>query len=812
MKVVLAFSDLGEVLKNFKYILVLLLFSSLAYAQPVAKNGVLDLRSFDFEETPMFQLGGEWEMYPEKFYYPEFFDNNSSWPKATASFAETTKDWSEITGLHSGLKEFGYVTFRLTILMPQTFPKQALMIKNVRTAYELYVNGKGFEGSGTISQTTYNSEPNWRNATKAVELKPGKNELVLLVSNFHHARGGLSEPIQMGNSDVVFYARNLEIGGTLFLVGCLLLAGIFALGLFWFKTSDVVGIFFFLFCGSFALYILNSGPHLLSSVFKDISWGFTLRFMWISLYLSVISYGYFLLSNFQDHLRPAVFHVLAIVSFIMILLTATTPIFFFTAVQVYYFAILLLMGVGITLGALLQANFTHKLVWVNVLGAAALFALVAYEVLRFFDVIGSWPMFYVGAVALFIFCQAIVMAIIYGRNYRDSSMAALAAAKTRDEFLNAMSHELKTPMNAILGMSSFLEKSDLNAGQRDKLKAIKENGESLMSMINDVLSISELDSGQLTLNNTVLNLENSIESAINLSKQHLKKSRVQFKYYIDPTIPDLLMGDPSRIKQVLIHLLNNAFKFTERGEVILKAKFGEIKNGKVRIHFKIKDTGVGMRTGPRNVLSVFTQPNPGKLAKYQGHGIGLSVTSDLLEMMGGNLEIRSKKNVGTEISFDLFLEEYVPESAPATSIFVKNEIDTSLNILYAEDNPVNQKLMTLMLNTMGLKVDIAQNGEEAVKMAMKKYYNIILMDIQMPVMDGLEATSRIVEHSNSRPIIIATTANLAEVDKRKCFAVGMNDFLSKPLRQDDLKLAILKWQGLKEYLDESNGSAIKLSS
>ncbi len=676
----------------------------------------------------------------------------------------------------------------------------------------MFVNGEGFEEAGNISQSSYNSVPSWRNATKIVELRPGVNELVLLVSNFHHARGGLAEPIIMGNSGAVFYSRNLEVGGTLFLVGCLLLAGIFALGLFWFKTSDVVGLFFFLFCGSFALFIVTSGPHLLTSLFRDISWIFTLRFMWISFYLSVISYGYFLLANFQDHLRPAVFHVLAVISFIMVVVTATTPVYFFTAAQVYYFVILLLAAIGITLGALLQANFSHKLVWVNVLGTGAFFAVVTYEMLRYFDVIGSWPMFFVGAIALFIFCQAMVMSIIYGRSYRDSSLAALAAAKTRDEFLNAMSHELKTPMNAILGMSSFLEKSDLTDGQRDKLNAIRENGESLMSMINDVLSISELDSGQLKLKKTIFNLENSIESSINLSKQHLKKASVLFKYHIDPKIPELLTGDSSRIKQVVIHLLNNAFKFTEEGEVVLKVMFLENNSGTVRVRFSLKDTGIGMRTGPRNILSIFTHNNPGKLAKYQGSGMGLSVTTDLLEMMGGNLDIKSKKNVGTEISFDLLLEEYQESASSSPSIFVKNEIDTTLKVLYAEDNPVNQKLMTLMLNALGLKVDIAQNGQEALQMAMKKYYNIILMDIQMPVMDGFEASAKIVKHSSSRPIIIATTANLAEVDKRKCFAVGMNDFISKPLRQEDLKLAILKWQGLKEYLDDSNGAAIKLSS
>lgn len=800
-------------MKKIIYILLGLMIGHLAVAQTTAKNGVLDLRHYSFEDNTTFELDGEWEVYPGNFYYPNVFTEDSNWPQSTALYLPSTADWSDLEGMSRGLREFGYMTLRLTIHMPDAFPKQALMIRNVRTAYVLFVNGESFEGSGSVSQTLYNSEPNWRNATKIIDLKPGANELVMLVSNFHHARGGLAETILMGDSETIFYNRNLEVGGTLFLVGCLLLAGVFALGLFWFKTSEVVGLFFFLFCASFAVFVVSGGPHLLSSMFKEISWAFSIRVMWVSFYLSVIFYGYFLLSNFRDHLRPLVFHILATASIVMILITMLTPVYFFTAALVYYFVLLLVAAAGVALGALLQANFTHKLVWVNVLGSGAFFAIITYEMLRFFDVIGSLPMFYVGGVAMFILCQAMVMAIVYGRNYRDSSLAALAAAKTRDEFLNAMSHELKTPMNAILGMSAFLEKSDLNGAQRDKLNAIKENGESLMSMINDVLSISELDSGQLKLKKTVFSLENSIESAINLSRQHLKKSTVQFKYYIDPDIPELLTGDASRVKQILIHLLNNAFKFTSKGEVTLKVHFIENANGYVKIAFKLTDTGIGMRTGPRNILSIFTSDKPGKLAKYQGSGMGLSVTSDLLEMMGGELVIKSKKNMGTQVDFELTLEEYQPESAPASSIFVKNEVDTTLKILYAEDNPVNQKLMTLMLNAMGLKVDIASNGEEAVQMSMKKYYNIILMDIQMPVMDGLEASSRIVEHSASRPIIIATTANLAEVDKRKCFAVGMNDFITKPLSQDDLKLAILKWQGLKEYLDDdTNGSSIKMSS
>ncbi|MDZ7845373.1 MAG: histidine kinase dimerization/phospho-acceptor domain-containing protein [Owenweeksia sp.] len=170
----------------------------------------------------------------------------------------------------------------------------------------------------------------------------------------------------------------------------------------------------------------------------------------------------------------------------------------------------------------------------------------------------------------FIFTQALALAIRFGRNYREFSMAALAAARTRDEFLNTMSHELKTPMNAILGMASFLEKSDLKSAQKDKLKAIKSNGESLLSLITDILSISEVGTGKLHLKNQPVNIEGCIESAVKPVRQHQNKDKVKFRMSIDSKIPTLLMGDSSRIKQILMHLLGNAFKYTEQGEVRIK--------------------------------------------------------------------------------------------------------------------------------------------------------------------------------------------------------------------------------------------------
>lgn len=262
-----------------------------------------------------------------------------------------------------------------------------------------------------------------------------------------------------------------------------------------------------------------------------------------------------------------------------------------------------------------------------------------------------------------------------------------------------------------------------------------------------------------------------------------------------------------------MHILNHSFKNTSKGAVEVRATLYSEDENQVKIQFEISDTGSRAKYNQsQGLFNLFTSSENLGL-EYQHTETGIRVAKELIELMGGELDYMRQKSKTNHVTFVLPLERYnEAEQRRITSIHKASDVDTSLKILYAEDNPVNQKLIILMLQSMGLKVDIANNGQEAVEMAAKKYYNIILMDISMPVMDGLEASQHIIQNSSSRPIIIAATANMAEVDKRKCFEAGMNDFLSKPINQEELKLAILKWQGLKQYLDDSDDNIIQLSS
>lgn len=293
----------------------------------------------------------------------------------------------------------------------------------------------------------------------------------------------------------------------------------------------------------------------------------------------------------------------------------------------------------------------------------------------------------------------------------------------------------------------------------------------------------------------------------------MKKEGVIFTSYIDPRIPKHVKGDSSRIKQVLMHILNHSFKNTSKGAVDVRATLYSEEENQVMIQFEISDTGSRAKYNQsQGLFNLFTTSENLGL-EYRHSETGIRVAKELIELMGGKLDYIRQKSKTNHVTFVLPLEKYdEADHRRVASIHKSSDVDTSLKVMYAEDNPVNQKLIILMLQSMGLKVDIANDGQEAVEMASKKYYNIILMDISMPVMDGLEASQRIIQNSTSRPIIIAATANMAEVDKRKCFEAGMNDFLSKPINQEELKLAILKWQGLKQYLDDSDDNIIQLSS
>lgn len=371
------------------------------------------------------------------------------------------------------------------------------------------------------------------------------------------------------------------------------------------------------------------------------------------------------------------------------------------------------------------------------------------------------------------------------------------SSRTKELFLANMSHEIRTPMNAILGMSRQLQKSDLNERQQFFLNVIKNAGEHLLVIINDILDISKIESGLLQLEHIGFKLSDEVLHTMQVMHHRAEEKGIQFTHEIDSDIPEILLGDPFRLKQILLNLVSNSIKFTDRGRVTIRCKKGKIIRDKQHININVTDTGIGMdKEFLKNVFTKFLQEDKTISRRYGGTGLGMSISKQLAEMMGGTIEIESEKGKGTSVTvcipFETGTSIQVPEKE---EIIIKASALQGKKILLVEDNEMNRLVATTVLANYGPLISEVQNGLEAVEALTKNNYDLVLMDVQMPVMDGLEATARIRQEVNKTIPIIALTANAIKGESKRCLDAGMNDYVSKPFEEEELIRKIGFWLG-----------------
>jgi PAS domain S-box-containing protein len=377
------------------------------------------------------------------------------------------------------------------------------------------------------------------------------------------------------------------------------------------------------------------------------------------------------------------------------------------------------------------------------------------------------------------------------------------AVKAKQQFLSNMSHEIRTPMNAIIGFTKVVLKTDLSAKQKEYLTAIKMSGDSMIVLINDILDLAKVDAGKMTFEQIPFKLSASISAMLHLFETKIQEKNLELIKIYDNNIPDVLVGDPVRLHQIIMNLVSNAVKFTSKGKISVSIILLNEDKDNVTVKFSIKDTGIGIQESKiESIFDNFQQASSGTSRLYGGTGLGLAIVKQLVEPQGGYTEVVSVLDEGSTFSFTL---PFKKTNAKAELDLVLAELDTeikNIKVLVVEDIALNQLLMKTLLDDFGFEREIAENGKIAIEMLESKTYDIILMDLQMPEMNGFEATKYIRNKMNSKIPIIALTADVTTVDLEKCKAVGMNDYIAKPI---DERLLYSKIIGLvrKPMLDKN---------
>lgn len=762
--------------------LKLLLVALLATGQQV-ENGILDLREID-DDFSWVNLDGQWY-----FHWDQLHNSLQVDPRADLV------DFPLIWNLEPATEyaSSGYATYQLKVILDPS-RDFAVFTPAVYSSYRFYINGTLISKNGEVGPTEETSEPKWIQYATPInqQILSDTNIFTLQVSNYCHARGGPVDSIAFGDRDKLIGHRNLLFILDAMLAGALIMGGMFFLALFLYGRRQRSILYFSVICIVFSYYVVGTGNYLITWLYPDIPWIVSLKLEYISVYLLAFLFTKYAYATYpKDRLKYADI-VVTIVCAAFIVFALVLPTTIFTNIQAYFlifvFAIMGLVCYMYFRAVMMKRPGSEY----TALSTTVILVLMLLQVLHqltFFEVPEfTIPIGYV----VFFFLQSIATSHQVSLAWRKAKEQAEVSLRAKSDFLSTMSHEIRTPMNAVIGLTHHLINSHPRNDQKKTLDTLKFSSENLLRLINDILDYNKLESGKLIVEESVFNMKEIGQNLVDGFKTTAEEMKTDVFFEFDKQLPLYYVGDEGRLTQVLSNLINNAIKFTKEGKVVLQIKQQQRNPESIKMDFAVVDTGIGIsKIDQKKIFEKFNQANTSINRQYGGTGLGLAISKKILELQNVDIHLESELGQGSKFYFSqrFKIAKGVRKQISKPSLMRDPLLDK--RIMLVEDNDVNVMVAERFLQMWHCEVVVARNGQEAIEKYDEYGYDLILMDLQMPVMDGYTATKELRSMGATIPILALTAAALSDIDQN-IKSAGLDDLVVKPFHPDHLYQKLIK--------------------
>ena len=781
--------------RTFLFGLTFVFFSTLCLATtpvtyPVAQKGVIDLRNENFKNESR-TLQGEWEFYWHQLVAP-------GQKKGVFEFAQFPVLWSSSTWKGKPLSSEGYATYRLMVLLPHNREPLGFKILHSYCSYRLYNGTTLIAADGRVGVSKETTTPYWSTQIRPLNTTRDTLYLTLQIANFHHSKGGMAKPIEVGRLADLQVNTILDHAFDFFLTGGVFMAGLFFLGLYLFGRHDKSIFYFSMFCFFYSYRIIGTSQYALHSVFPTLGWDVAIHCEYLSLFIAVAMFVLYTRSLYPEDAPQDFMLGMAFVSIGFGVITLVFPPMVFTKLVNPFLALVNL-----------YIAFAVYIYWIAVknkrigsqyalMSTVAIFIVVVSIILEYYGIAAPQKaLLFVGYISFF-FCQSLILSFRFAFTLKQAKEEAEMGLKIKAEFLSTMSHEIRTPLNSILGMTHLMLREAPRPDQREHLDILLFSGQHLLALVNDILDFNIIEAGKIRFNYKPMDLIGIARNIVSGYQSSNLAEGIKLLLDIDERVPASVLGDTTRTSQIISNLVHNAVKFTTSGWVKLKIEVVDKSTDQVSLRISVEDTGIGI---PEDKLKIifdrFTQVDSSSSRGFSGTGLGLAISKRILELQGINLRVESEVDKGSVFYFvqRFTILENVQPSLPEVIVEQSDSDNPSLRdvpVLVVEDNQMNVLLIQSFLKKWGAIPDVATNGKEALERLDLQRHRLVLMDLHMPVMDGYEATQAIRQLDGRIPVI-ALTADISQDVEEKVKNAGINAIVIKPFNPDELLKVMLSW-------------------